>query len=85
MLSFKKWLHNENLAGPGGGPEFQPDSQEKLASDMVSHGVGAFPTFKKEAPDKKTATTDYLDPRFAKKFMAKTEKTSKICCKKLQK
>lgn len=45
MLRFKKWLKFENLAGPGGGPEFKPDDQEKLGRDMAHHGVGAFPTF----------------------------------------
>lgn len=45
MLSFKKWIQKENLAGPGGGPNFHPDSQESLARDNSSHGVGAFHSY----------------------------------------
>jgi len=45
MLSFKKWIQKENLAGPGGGPNFEPDSQLALARSNSAHGVGAFPTY----------------------------------------
>ena len=86
MFNFKKWLHNENLSGPGGGPENFPDSQENLAKNMVAHGVGAFPFYDDNAPrSNKTASSRYVDTRFGKKFMSKSitskkDKESKILC-----
>jgi hypothetical protein len=72
MLRFKKWLQIENLAGPGGGPEFNPENQESLAKDMSSRGVGAFPTTGDRPPKTtKTPTENYGDPRFSgKKYMS---------------
>ena len=77
MFSFKNWLQKENLQGPGGGPEPNPESQEKLAKDMNHRGIGAFPTYGDNPIAKaRTATADYVDPRFGRKFMTK-DKTSK--------
>lgn len=86
MFSFKKWLQNENLAGPGGGPELTPDSQELLAKNHSSRGAGAFPTFG-DSPEVKqaTATTDYLDPRFSRKNMAKDSREVVFSGKKTKK
>lgn len=74
MFSFKKWFQNENLAGPGGGPESSPENQESLAKNNASHGVGAFPSYHDLPRTKETATKDYLDPRFSKKYMSKNVK-----------
>jgi hypothetical protein len=71
MLSFKKWLKSENLVGPGGGPEFNPDSQESLAFNISKNGSGAFPTFGDEPPN-----NNYLDlnKKFQRKYMSKNNK-----------
>jgi hypothetical protein len=72
-MRFKLWFQmTENLAGPGGGPDFNPDSQEALARTVAAKGAGAFPTGGDKPPKPaKTATAGYLDPRFAKKTMRK--------------
>jgi hypothetical protein len=86
MLSFKKWIQSENLAGPGGGPEFNPDSQELLAKNQHAHGVGAFPSYGNSPINKnRTATSDYLDPRFKRKYMAKQNIVSASVDKQVKK
>jgi hypothetical protein len=45
MLSFKKWIQKENLAGPGGGPNFSSEDQESLNLNISMRGAGAFPSF----------------------------------------
>lgn len=70
MISFKKWFFKENLQGPGGGPEPQPENQENLADRLSQMGVGAFPSFENNPIKKpKSAASKYADPRFQKKFM----------------
>lgn len=77
MFSFKKWLHKENLSGPGGGPEPFPDNQENLAKNMVAHGVGAFPSFDNLPKPNRTVSSRYVDSRFGKKFMSKSNNSKK--------
>lgn len=70
MFSFKKWFLQENLQGPGGGPEPQPDNLENLALRQMQSGAGAFPSFEPDPIRKiKTPTSRYVDQRFSKKFM----------------
>ena len=66
----------ENLAGPGGGPSAQPENLEGLNKNITQHGAGAFPTGGDNPPKQgKTATSGYLDPRFARRGMRKKMKT----------
>jgi hypothetical protein len=67
MKSFKNWLQNENLSGPGGGPDPNSDDLESLAKEISSKGSGAFKKYG-DAPCKKpkTAASNYADPRFPK-------------------
>ena len=70
MFNFKKWFLQENLQGPGGGPEPQPENLEKLALHQVQAGAGAFPSFENSPIQKKsTPASRYADGRFCKKFM----------------
>ena len=71
MITFKKWLKIENLAGPGGGPEPTPENQELLAKNNNDHGVGAFKSYGTDDPPQHTTTptANYHDTRFGKKFM----------------
>ena len=80
MITFKKWLQIENLAGPGGGPEPSPENQELLAKDNNVHGVGAFGSYGSDDPPEgvKTPTDNYADPRFGRKFMSRDEKKSRL-------
>lgn len=67
MISFKKWLTIENLAGPGGGPDSVPINQVALNQNISQHGAGAFPKGgDNPPPTKKTATSNYVDRRFAR-------------------
>jgi hypothetical protein len=69
MISFKKWLFPENLQGPGGGPEPQPENQEELAGKYSQLGAGAFPHFEINTKKSTSPTSRYADRRFNKKFM----------------
>lgn len=72
MISFKKWLQLELLAGPGGGPEADPESQEKLAREISKKGAGAFLRTGDEPPKvTNTVTKNYEDKRFSKRMMKK--------------
>ncbi len=67
MKSFKNWLQNENLAGRGGGPDSSPEDQVARGKEIARLGAGAFPTTGDTPPvNVRTATKNYLDPRFAK-------------------
>lgn len=44
-MKFKNWIQKENLAGPGGGPNFSPEDQEALNLNISTRGAGAFPSF----------------------------------------
>jgi hypothetical protein len=83
MLRFKKWLQFENLAGPGGGPQFDPENQESLAKNMSSKGAGAFPTTgDRPLVRTKSPTEDYDNPKFnCRKYMS-DKSTNKIAKKK---
>lgn len=65
-MRFKQWL--ENLAGPGGGPDFKAANPEDIPKADAKKGVGAFPTYNKDDPPAPpvSPTRRYLDPRFAK-------------------
>lgn len=59
--------------GPNGGPDL-PTDQTAMAINIAKHGAGAFHQGGDTPPKPaKTATTGYLDPRFAsgKRYMKK--------------
>lgn len=69
-MKFKLWLQIiENLAGPGGGPNPEPDDQVALNRNIMKHGAGAFPSGGDNPPKpKRTATKGYEDQRFCRKI-----------------
>jgi hypothetical protein len=67
-MRFKLWLQ-ENLAGPGGGPDMAPTDLVSYNKEIARKGAGAFPAFaQKDMPPKpaKSPTARYLDPRYVK-------------------
>jgi hypothetical protein len=65
----------ENLSGPGGGPTALPIDQLSLHKDIMSKGAGAFPSYDDMPPKPtRTATSNYVDPRFTTKKMRKKMK-----------
>ena len=62
MFSFKLWFNmNENLAGPGDGPESQPFDLERMNLDISEKGAGAFKRTGDDPPKPpKSPTRKYL-------------------------
>lgn len=56
-MQFKLWLlQTENMAGPGGGPDWIATDQVRLNKEIASKGAGAFPTGGDNPPKPKKAS-----------------------------
>ena len=75
-MDFKKWLHNENLAGPGGGPDPSTPDLVRYYKDIASKEAGAFHQGGGDPPKSysKSPTADYLSPAHRKRMMRKKMK-----------
>jgi hypothetical protein len=74
-MRFKTWLQQENLAGPGGGPEPTADSPEELGKADAKLGVGAYHQGGDNPPLRGSGFPKaFLDPRFNRKAMKKKMK-----------
>jgi hypothetical protein len=73
MIAFKLWLQ-ENLAGPGDGPDSAPFDLERMY--LANKGsAGALRHIGNDTPKAtKTATANYLDPQHIKKMKLKMKK-----------
>jgi hypothetical protein len=67
MIDFKNWLRNENLSGPGGGPESKPEDLEALNANISDKGAGAFNTYGEYPPTTFKINTKKRMKRFSKK------------------
>lgn len=72
-MKFKEWLHlQENLSGPGGGPEGGPNDLEGYYKDITNKEAGAFHQGGGNPPPTgKSPTAKYLDPKYRSKMMMK--------------
>lgn len=74
-MRFKNWLQNETLAGPGGGPQENPE-QERAAMRQADAklGVGAMHDIKQDDKPPPTGVgmnKIYLDPRHRRRMKKK--------------
>lgn len=72
-MNFKLWLQNENLAGPGGGPDWGAMDLVRYYKDIASKEAGAFHQGGGDPPKNstKSPTADYLSPKHRKKMRKK--------------
>jgi len=80
VMRFKLWLQtNENIGGPGGGPDWSSIDLVRYYRDIASKEAGAFPQGGDNPPKSgvKSPTADYLSPAHRRKLMLKRMKKMK--------
>lgn len=69
-MRFKDFM-TEILAGPGGGPEQNPEDLVALGKEIARKGAGAYATFDNMPTSRRSPTANYGDHRLKKYMSAK--------------